>query len=545
MKRILGVEIGNCIHVAGVLNFLELGKQLGCDIKFLGSAVSVGQLIQGIKREKPDIVAIGYRLSAQSCKKLLLELKKSLSRENLLDRDYLFGGTTSTCRVAEKIGIFKRVFDGTELRDEVISFLRGMSCKEKKKIRFPDSLVERIKFRQPYPLIRHHIGLSTVGATVKAIKEIAQTGVLDIVSIAPDQTAQESFFRPGEQKSKTKGAGGVPVRSEKDFAKIYEATRCGNYPLCRCYSGTNDVLKWAKMLVKAIKNAWCAVPLFWYNRMDKRGPRTLIQSIQEAQQLMQWHGERDIPVEVNDSHQWSLRYAPDSIAVATAFLAAFNAKKMGVKYYVSQYMLNTPPQISPTMDLAKMLAKIEMIESLHSNIFTSYRQIRPGLLSFPVDLEVAKAQLVFSVTLGLMLNPQIIHVVAYSESQYEAKAKEIIESVMMVNHIIEEYYRGFPSALLADRYVRSQKEKLKYEAWVILEAVKKIGGGKDDSLTRPEVLTKAVEMGILDAPQLQGSEVAKGNIATAIIDGACVTIDPRTKKPLSEKQRIKRILDKT
>jgi len=260
---------------------------------------------------------------------------------------------------------------------------------------------------------------------------------------------------------------------------------------------------------------------------------------------MQWHGERDIPVEVNDSHQWSLRYAPDSIAVATAFLAAFNAKKMGVKYYVSQYMLNTPPQISPTMDLAKMLAKIEMIESLHSNIFTSYRQIRPGLLSFPVDLEVAKAQLVFSVTLGLMLNPQIIHVVAYSESQYEAKAKEIIESVMMVNHIIEEYYRGFPSALLADRYVRSQKEKLKYEAWVILEAVKKIGGGKDDSLTRPEVLTKAVEMGILDAPQLQGSEVAKGNIATAIIDGACVTIDPRTKKPLSEKQRIKRILDKT
>ena len=35
---------------------------------------------------------------------------------------------------------------------------------------------------------------------------------------------------------------------------------------------------------------------------------------------------------------------------------------MGVKDYIAQYMFNVPPSISPAMDLAKMLAKIEMIE---------------------------------------------------------------------------------------------------------------------------------------------------------------------------------------
>ncbi len=81
------------------------------------------------------------------------------------------------------------------------------------------------------------------------------------------------------------------------------------------------------------------------------------ESIAENQSVMKWHAERNIPVEVNESHHWSLRYSPDSIAVAAAFIAAYNAKMMGVKVYISQYMFNTPPETSFTMDLAKMLPK--------------------------------------------------------------------------------------------------------------------------------------------------------------------------------------------
>jgi len=117
------------------------------------------------------------------------------------------------------------------------------------------------------------------------------------------------------------------------------------------------------------------------------------EAIRENQQVMKWHGERNIPVEVNESHHWSLRDAHDTIGVVTAYLAAYNAKKMGVKDYVAQYMFNVPPSISPAMDLAKMLAKIELIESLQDENFTVYRQARAGIASLPADLDQAKGSL--------------------------------------------------------------------------------------------------------------------------------------------------------
>ena len=64
--------------------------------------------------------------------------------------------------------------------------------------------------------------------------------------------------------------------------------------------------------------------LFWY-RTDKRGPRKLKDAIAENQEVMKWHGERNIPVEVM-IHHWSLRDAHDAIGVAAAYLAAYNAK---------------------------------------------------------------------------------------------------------------------------------------------------------------------------------------------------------------------------
>jgi hypothetical protein len=163
-----------------------------------------------------------------------------------------------------------------------------------------------------------------------------------------------------------------------------------------------------------------------------------------------------------------------------------------------------------------------------------------------VDPDAARGQLAFSTMLGLMLNPHIIHVVAYSEAQYAAGAKEIIESVKMVNHIIKKYQKGFPAEmLLSNPRIESQKKRLKNEAMAILETIKKIGKGYDDPLVEPNVLEKAVEIGILDAPDLQGNKVAKGEITTAIIDGACVAIDSKTGNLLPEQERLEKILTST
>ena len=142
------------------------------------------------------------------------------------------------------------------------------------------------------------------------------------------------------------------------------ASRQGNYPLMRTYSGTDDFIRLAEMYLETIHNAWCAIPLFWFNQMDGRGPWDLEGSIREHQQVMAWYGERDVPVELNEPHHWGMRDAPDVIFVVSAFLSAYNARAFGVHDYIAQMMFNSPPGTSDAMDLAKMLAALKMIEPL-------------------------------------------------------------------------------------------------------------------------------------------------------------------------------------
>ena len=533
--KIIGGSIGKDIHVAGILNFFALTKSLGWETCYLGPANSISTLISNIKKNNPDIIAISYRLSPETAEELLLQLKTAIEKAGFTNKKFIFGGTPSTAKIAQKIGIFDKIFKGGESKEEIIKYLTGKDLKTTRK--FPDNLIDRIKWKKP--ILRHHFGLPSLEQTISGAKEIAEAEILDVISIGPDQDAQEYFFYPELQISERKGDGGVPIRTPEDLRKIYEASRCGNYPLLRCYSGTNDLIKMAEMYVKIIHNAWCAVPIMWYNVLDKRSKRLLLNSIPENQKLMKWHAERGIPVEVNESHHWSLRRAPDVIAVAMAYIAAYNARQMGVKNYVSQYMFNTPGETSPKMDLAKMLAKIELIESLHDKNFKSFRQVRSGLLSFPPDLDMARGQLVSSIYLAMNLDPDIVHVVGYCEGSYIAKPKDIIESCKMVQQIIKNYKMGVPDMSL-DADVQFRKKELLSEANLLIDEIKSLGNS-EDPLIEPKTLCKAVEIGLLDAPDLMGNKYAKGLISTKMIDGACLTIDSETGNILDEQQRIENI----
>ena len=66
----------------------------------------------------------------------------------------------------------------------------------------------------------------------------------------------------------------------------------------------------------------------WYSKLDGRSQRSLSAAIQENQEAMKAYASLGVPLEVNESHQWSLRDAPDSVAAATFYLAAYNAKKL-------------------------------------------------------------------------------------------------------------------------------------------------------------------------------------------------------------------------
>jgi len=534
--KIIGGPLGKDIHVAGVLNFFDIARELGHETRYLGPAISVKRFVEEIKRHNPDVVAVSYRLSPETAEELLAEFRDAVEKEGLTDKKYVFGGTPATAEIAERVGIFEKIFRGGESKEDIVRYLSGGELKAAQD--FPDNLIDRIKWKRP--ILRHHFGLPSLEETIRGAKEIAEAGVLDVISLGPDQDAQEYFFHPELQRPERKGDGGVPLRSPEDLRRIYEASRCGNYPLVRCYAGTNDLIRMAKMYVETIKNAWCAVPLMWYSVLDKRSKRLLRDAIAENQECMRWHAERGIPVEVNESHQWSLRRAPDTVAVAMAYIAAYNAKQMGVTHYVSQYMFNTPGGTSPKMDLAKMLAKIELIESLHDESFRSYRQVRSGLLSFPPDLDMAKGQLAASVFLAMSLDPDIVHVVGYCEGSYVARPRDIIESTKMVQQVINYYKMGTPDMTL-DPDVQARKKELVEEAKLLIDAIRSLGNS-GDPLTDPDVLARAVEIGLLDAPDLKGNEYAKGEICTRMINGACRTVDPETGEVLNEKERIERIL---
>lgn len=57
-------------------------------------------------------------------------------------------------------------------------------------------MIERIQWKTPFPLIRHHFGLPTLEATLAGMQEIAAARVLDVISLGIDQDAQENFFHP-------------------------------------------------------------------------------------------------------------------------------------------------------------------------------------------------------------------------------------------------------------------------------------------------------------------------------------------------------------
>lgn len=538
--KIMGASIGSCVHNVGLLNFLNLAKQNGCETVYVGAAIAIEELVELIEKHEPDMVALSYRLGAEALKNLLTALESSLKERKLLDKIYVFGGTVETAEVAKGFSFIKKTFDGTEELDEIVMFLRGEVRKTRKMEVYPQKLGERIKFKSPFPLIRHHIGLQTLDETMEEIKKMAESGLLDVISIAPDQNCQQFFFEPEKMDPKQDGAGGVPLRTREDFVRLYEASRTGNYPLVRCYAGTKHMVEFSKLLKETLNNAWAAIPVMWYSELDKRSDRPLLEAIRENMEAIRWNGENDVPVEVTDSHQWALRLAHDSMEVATAYLSAFIAKKLGVKEYVQQFMLETPSGISPKADLAKMLAKKELVESLMDQNFTVYRMIRTGLMSMPADMNAAMGQIGVSMYYGFALEPHIVHVVAYCESSRRATAKEIIESVKIAKRAINLALRGYPDPL-ADSSLRMEKERIRNEAMQIFETIKNIAGGKDEDLLNPEVLFEAVKIGVLDAPALKGFSVAKGEIKTAIVNGQCRCVD-EDGRILTETERLSRIM---
>ncbi len=548
MKTVIAGALGECVHVAGVSRFLRLAERAGWRTVFLGPAVPVEKVLEAARRVLEEagegdevLVGVSYRLTPETGERLLGQFAEEAADLHEAGVRFAFGGTPPVAERAARLGFFERVFDGSETADEVLAYLKGQAV-QPTEADFPQTTIERIRWKSPYPILRHHFGLPTMEATLAGIEKIAEAGALDVISLGIDQDAQENFFHPERQDPRRRGAGGVPVRSADDYRALYRATRRGNYPLLRTYSGTDDFIRLAEMYVETIHIAWCAIPIFWFNRMDGRGPWDLEGSIREHQKVMAWYGERGIPVELNEPHHWGMRDAPDVIYVVSAFLSAYNARAFGVKDYIAQLMFNSPAGLSDKMDLAKMLAILELIEPLAGPDFRIWRQTRTGLLSYPVEENAARAHLATSIYLQMALRPHIVHIVGHTEAHHAATAEDVITASRMARRAIENAM-GQPD-MTRDEMVQERKEELVREARLTLDAIRSLAApGVPDPWVDPATLTRAVALGVLDAPQLRNNPYAPGKIVTRIDErGACVAIDPQSGRPLSEAERLRGVV---
>jgi hypothetical protein len=556
-KVVVAAALGECVHVAGVSNFLRLAEAAGWRTVFLGPAISIQEVIKAASREKADLVGVSYRLTPETGERLLGEFAEEASALHAQGVRFAFGGTPPVAERASRLGFFERVFDGSEMPEDVLAYLKGQNGAGQAATEYPQSMVERIRWKSPYPILRHHFGLPDMQTTLRGIQQIAEARALDVISLGTDQDAQENFYHPERQDKRRLGAGGVPVRSPADYQALYAASRSGNFPLLRTYSGTDDFVRLAEMYVQTINIAWCAIPLFWFNRMDGRGPWDLEGSIREHQGLMRWYGERGLPVELNEPHHWAMRDAPDVIFVVAAFLSAYNARQAGVHDYIAQLMFNSPPGLSDAMDLAKMLAVLEMIGTLSlpspegrgflphpfggraggEGSFRVWKQTRSGLLSFPLEPNAARAHLSASIYLQMALKPDIIHIVGQTEADHAATAGDVIEASQMARRAIENALRGAPD-MGADPAVQRRKQELMAEAGVTLQAIRNLAGpGVADPWSDPATLAKAVTSGMLDAPQLKNNPFGRGQIRSLIVDGKCVAVAAEG-RPISESERL-------
>jgi methylmalonyl-CoA mutase cobalamin-binding subunit len=542
MKTVVAGALGECVHVAGITNFLRLADAAGWRTIFLGPAVSIEQLLTVAREEHADMVGVSYRLTPETGERLLAEFAEAADDLHAAGVRFAFGGTPPVAKRARALGFFDHVFEGGEPAETVLAYLKGQPPTDQSETDFPQRTIERIQWKAPLPLLRHHFGLPTLEATREGIERIAEARALDVISLGIDQDAQANFYHPERQDARRTGAGGVPVRSPEDYRMLYAASRRGNYPLLRTYSGTDDFIRLAEMYVDTINIAWCAIPLFWFNQMDGRGPWDLAGSIREHQSVMAWYGEHDIPVELNEPHHWGMRDAPDVVCVVSAYLSAYNARAFGVKDYIAQLMFNSPPGLTDRMDLAKMLAMLDMIRPLANGRFRIWRQTRTGLLSYPLNSDAARAHLATSIYLQMAVQPHIVHVVGYTEADHAATANDVIESCRLARQAIETGVRGLPDMTI-DVAIRARRKELVSEANVTLEAIRSLARpGVSAPLTDPQTLAQAVQTGILDAPQLKNNPFARGEIISRITPrGACIAVKADD-SPLSETERIAQIL---
>ena len=485
-----------------------------------------------LRRERVTLLGFSYRLDPEDGVNLLGRLARALERRNLfVDQggpvhSLHVAGLPATCRLAtQRVARVAATHQSDDEPEETLAKLgiRATSLPretaaaldyDRGRLQFGTDLVRRGSYRGlaamshggypeygterdgllprldratqtgTLPLLRAHFGQyekdrdAAVRQFLRQVRELASTGHLDILSIGTSQLTQERF---GQDWRDATNGGGVPLNSEEEFRAAWQAARP---MLVRTYAGTRDIPSLAKMYERSIHIAWHTLSLWWFCRIDNRGPNDLMENLRQHGETLRYVASVGTPFEPNVPHHFAFRGGDDVTYVVSGYVAARWAKSLGVRTLVAQDMLNTPRSVWGVQDLARSRVLLALLRTLEGPDFRIILQPRAGLDYLSTDLDKARAQL--AAVTALMddieprnpASPAVIHVLSYTEAERLADPAVIDESVQITRAALAEYRalraRGAVDDMTGNREVLSRTEELGRDARALIAAMERI-----------------------------------------------------------------------
>jgi hypothetical protein len=554
-------------------------------------------LQQWIHEANITYLGISYRLDPEQGVRMVSFLVKILRERHLLIQNggkikgIFFAGLPGTCeKVKAEIPEITGVFKGDESPTEALAVLgipstvlpqglvQGLTYDEARisfgkdliskgdylGFKIPDrsgykgfgsekdSVISRCQhaiLRGQPPLFRAHAGpylanrKEAVDLFLEWARNLALSGYLDILSIGTSQLTQSNF---GEAWGEKPNGGGVPINSKEEYTAVWKDARP---MLVRTYAGTRNIPALAQLYEETINIAWHALSFWWFCKLDGRGPYPLLKNLREHLKAIRYIAYTGKPFEANVSHHFAFRGADDVTCVASSVLATRTAKRLGIRYFILQTMLNTPKATWGVQDLAKARATLQLVRELEDDTFYVLLQPRAGLDYFSHEEGKAKVQLAAATALMDDIEPMddtsppLIHVVSYCEASRLADPAAINESIQITAQALQEYRRLRKKGDIDDMAhhpdVRIRTEELKSEVKILLKAIE----SSDQEPYSALGLYNAFSQGFLIAPHLwECRDQFPATVAwqTGMVHGAMKVLDEKG-LPLSVSQRLVRM----
>lgn len=421
------------------------------------------------------------------------------------------------------------------------------------------SYVQRIR-EMDMPLLRTHFGIPapTIRPTVEGIALLSDARVIDEISLGSSDLSQRYFGDPASFVGR-KNDGGVPYSTFEHLVEMVQASRRGNFPGMKPYAHVVDLVPFVETCVRAgmLHGSHQAVPLFWFNELDGRGPMSVPESIRVHEETVRELARRGIPVEMNDPNHFSSRWAHDTVIVVDYALITAVMLSQGVKDVILQLQFNKPRETSDHGDLAKMLAGLDLAEELIGDSGARlWRETRTGIDSFDPDIDAARHQLARSTFLQLLTQPHAIHLVSYCEAIHVADVDDVADSSRLVRRCVRVFRRHADDLMKLRQHplVVERRAQLADEARLTLGHIAALDGAgppanKDGlqelihRLADVNVLTESLERGILAAPGIfhPGYAEARNVVTAPVAHGFIECLDPKSGVVLRESDRLARL----